>query len=189
MTAAIDALRRLYAAAEDAEYIGEAVSQLAHALQAAELAHAAGASDDEVLAALLHDVGHLCAGSDAPRMGDHGAARHEDMGADHLAALGFGEGVTERVRGHVAAKRYLVGARPDYAERLSEASRITLRHQGGPMDADERAAFEASPLYDSWLRLRSWDEAAKVEGLEVPDFDAYLPLLEAHLRRHEAAAP
>ncbi len=182
MDAAIDSLRRLYARADRADYIGEAVTQLAHALQAADLARRAGASDDEILAALLHDVGHLCAAEGEARMGDHGVAGHEDVGADHLAALGFGPDVTERVRGHVAAKRYLVTTRPDYVARLSEASRVTLRHQGGAMDDAARTAFEASDLRGSWLRLRSWDDAAKVVGLSVPDFDVYVPLLEAHLR-------
>jgi predicted HD phosphohydrolase len=186
MAAAVDALRNLYGRAERAEYIGEAVSQLAHALQAAHLARSAGACDDEVLASLLHDVGHLCAPHDAAHMGGHGVAGHEDVGADHLAGLGFAEGVTERVRGHVAAKRYLVASRPDYAERLSDASRVTLRHQGGPMDDAERSAFEASPLCHSWLRIRSWDEAAKLPGLEVPDFDAYVPLLQKHLEAAQA---
>jgi predicted HD phosphohydrolase len=179
---AVAALRRLYLRADRADYIGEAVSQLAHALQAAHLARRARAPEEEVLAALLHDVGHLCGPEDGSRMGGHGVAGHEDVGADTLAALGFGRAVVEGVRGHVAAKRYLVATRPEYAERLSAASRETLRHQGGPMDADERRAFEASPFCESWLRIRSWDEAAKVAGLEVPGFEAYVPLLEAHLR-------
>ncbi|MDJ0785227.1 MAG: phosphohydrolase [Myxococcota bacterium] len=186
----IEALRTLYQRAETSEYIGEAVSQLAHALQAAHLARASGADDAEVLSALLHDVGHLCAGSDAARMGGHGVASHEDVGADYLGALGFGPGVCERVRGHVAAKRYLVATRPDHAARLSEASRITLEHQGGPMSEPEQRAFESSPWCDSWLRLRSWDDAAKVPGLAVPGFDAYEPLLRAALvsRREDPGA-
>ncbi|HKJ24964.1 MAG TPA: HD domain-containing protein [Myxococcota bacterium] len=158
------------------------MTQRAHALQAAKLAREAGALDEEVIAALLHDVGHLCAAPGEARMGRHGVASHEDVGADHLAALGFGPGVTERVRGHVAAKRYLVATRPDYAARLSEASRATLGHQGGALNAEAQRDFEASPLRDSWLRLRAWDDAAKLVGLEVPDFESWVPLLEAHLR-------
>ena len=178
---AIDGLRRLYREAEVRDYIGEPVSQAAHALQAASLASEAGACDAEVLAALLHDVGHLCAPDEAPRMGAHGVGRHENLGADHLAALGFGPSVTELVRGHVAAKRYLVATRPDYAARLSRASAETLRHQGGPMSPAEMRAFEASPLREGWLRLRSWDEAAKRAGLVVPGFDAYEARIRAHL--------
>ena len=178
----LSSLERLYLGAEHADYIGEPISQLAHALQAAHLARAAGASDEDVIAALLHDVGHLCAPDDVDDMGGYGAAGHEDVGAAHLEALGFDEAVVERVRGHVAAKRYLVATRAAYAAKLSRASETTLAHQGGPMTRDEQRAFEASPLCDAWLRLRAWDDAAKVPGLEVPSFDAYLPLMAAHLR-------
>ncbi len=182
MDAAIDRLRRLYeGGAAHSDYIGEAISQLDHALQAAQLAASACASDEEVLAALLHDVGHLCAPLPAVRMGTHGISTHEEVGADFLATLGFASGVTERVRGHVAAKRYLVAERPGYAEALSDASRMTLMHQGGPFDAQARRAFEAAPLFAALLRLRAWDEAAKVPGLVVPDFDHYVPRLESHL--------
>ena len=182
MTNAVDALRRLYQRAAEADYIGEPVSQRAHALQAAWLARRDGAPDETLLAALLHDVGHLAAAPDAPRMGAYGARGHEVVGADWLATLGFGAAVHEPVRGHVAAKRYRVVVEPDYASRLSEASRVTLGHQGGPMSEAERRAFEASPWFEACLRLRAWDEAAKRADLEVPDFESYVPLIEAHLR-------
>ena len=165
----------------DAEYIGERVSQLEHALQAAELARAAGAPANEILAALLHDLGHLCADEHAPRMDELGVLLHEDIGADRLAELGFGPDVTELVRSHVAAKRYLVATRPGYLERLSEASLMTLRHQGGPMHDAERAAFDADPLRDAKLRIRSWDEQAKVKGLEVSELRSYAPMIDAYL--------
>jgi phosphonate degradation associated HDIG domain protein len=178
----VASLRALYRNARQSDYIGEGVSQLDHALQAAQLARAAGAADAEVLGALLHDVGHLCAPADAPSMEGLGIVAHEQFGAAHLAALGISRGVTELVRGHVAAKRYLVAVRPDYAARLSLASQGTLRQQGGPMTPDECSAFEQDPRRDALLRLRSWDDQAKVPGLEAPDFDAYVPLLEADLR-------
>lgn len=180
----VDRLVRVYDGARRADYIGEGVSQLEHALQAAELAREANAPATEVLAALLHDVGHLCApDADRMRRGAHvlGAEWHEEIGADFLAALGFGDDVTELVRGHVAAKRYLVAARPGYADRLSRASVGTLALQGGPMDARERAAFEASSRCDATLRVRAWDEAAKQPGRVVPRFDAYLLLVARHL--------
>jgi len=165
------------------DYIGEGVTQLAHALQAAALARAAGASGDEVLAALLHDVGHLCAPAAAPRMGGLGVLHHEDVGAEFLAALGFAASVTELVRGHVAAKRYLVSSDAGYVARLSAASRETLRHQGGPMEGAERRAFEALPAHRALLRVRSWDERAKQPGLAVPGLGAYAPLIVGHLLR------
>jgi predicted HD phosphohydrolase len=166
----------------DAEYIGEPVSQLEHALQAAEFARAAGAPENEILASLLHDLGHLCAADDAPRMDALGVLHHEDIGADRLADLGFRPNVTDLVRSHVAAKRYLVATRPAYLARLSTASLGTLRHQGGPMTQAERAAFDADPLRDAKLRVRSWDEQAKVQGLEVPGIRSYASMIDGHLR-------
>jgi len=175
----IDLLAR--SAADD--YIGEGVSQLEHALQAADLARSAGADDDEVLAALLHDVGHLSAPPELPRMGGLGVLRHEDVGADFLASLGLHASVTELVRGHVDAKRYLVASDRRYADRLSDASRATLAHQGGPMRDDERRAFVARPIHRALLRIRSWDERAKEPGRRVDDLGAYAPLIASHLRR------
>ena len=163
-------------------YIGEDVSQLEHALQAAAAADRAGAPDSEVIAALLHDVGHLCAGPDAPDMEGLGVADHEGIGARWLADLGFDEDVTDLVDAHVQAKRYLVATRPDYAARLSEASAGTLRQQGGPMSAAEVAAFDASPRRDARLRVRSWDEQAKVPGQDVPGLDSYRERIEGYLR-------
>jgi predicted HD phosphohydrolase len=180
--ARLDSLFALLEGARHADYIGEGVTQLEHALQAAALARAANASPHEVLAALLHDIGHLCAGPDAASMDGLGVVRHEAIGADHLAALGFAASVTELVRGHVAAKRYLVGSDAAYAARLSEASRGTLRHQGGAMNANERRAFEALPAHRAMLRLRSWDEAAKDPARRVDDLSAYAALLRDHLR-------
>lgn len=177
----IAGLLRLLENAASSDYIGEGVSQLEHALQAAQLASEASAPDAEVLAALLHDVGHLCAASDAERMRNLGVHGHEDVGADHLEALGFRPETTRLVRGHVAAKRYLVATRPSYAARLSPASTATLALQGGPMTADQCAAFEADPLHEAMLRLRSWDEAAKMRDRRVPPLSSYVPLMAEQL--------
>lgn len=180
-TARVESLLALLEQAKTSDYIGEGVSQLAHALQAAARARAAGAPVNEILAALLHDVGHLCAGPSAPNMEGLGVLRHEEVGADHLAGLGFCADVVDLVRGHVAAKRYLVGAEPGYAARLSEASRATLRHQGGPLSTSERRAFEALPHFRALLRVRAWDEAAKQRDLRVDDLSSYASLLRDHL--------
>lgn len=173
----------LLSASHAAGYIGEAVSQLEHALQAAELASRAGQPEHVVLASLLHDVGHLGV-ADAPSMDGLGAVAHEDLGADWLASLGFSSDVTELVRGHVSAKRYLVSTRPDYAARLSDASRRTLELQGGALGPEAAAALERDPRLKDMLRVRQYDDAAKVAGREVPPLDAYRGWLEAHLHRH-----
>ena len=153
-------------------YDGEPVSQLEHAAQTAELARTLQPDDPEfVLAAFLHDVGHLLpTDSAAEQMGIYGVRSHEARGAQFLRAQGFSEKICRLVEGHVAAKRYLVSTDPDYFGRLSDASKITLMHQGGMMTAEEHAAFEADPLFEQHLQLRRLDEQAKVSGGPAPDW-------------------
>ena len=156
----------------------EKVSQTDHALQCAALARAEGASDALVAAALLHDVGHLLdlagGGSYAPGVD----RRHEVTGADHLAAA-FPAAVTDPIRGHVEAMRYLCAVEPEYAAGLSVGSQRSLAVQGGPLTADEAAAFIARPGAADAVRLRRWDDAGKVLGLERPPIETYRALLES----------
>lgn len=172
----IDDLFSLLDRSSSLPYIGEAVSQLEHALQAAELAARAGSSDAIIAAALLHDIGHICQ-RDAEPMAGLGAKHHERIGAEHLASLGFGPGVTALVASHVSAKRWLVARRPEYAATLSDASRQTLVYQGGPMTEDEATRFETEPTFRDALRLRAWDEQAKVVGWSGPSLESYRALL------------
>jgi gamma-butyrobetaine dioxygenase len=86
--------------------------------------------------------------------------------------------VTEPVRLHVATKRYLCAIAPGYFDTLSEASLLTLKLQGGPMLPDEVAAFERNPYRDLAVKVRRWDEAAKVPGKKTPDFAHYRPVLQ-----------
>jgi predicted HD phosphohydrolase len=178
----VDALLALMAASADEPYIGEPVSQLEHALQCAELAVRAQAPDALVAAALLHDIGHLGARADTPRMASLGVQRHEAVGAERLRAAGFGPEVTGPVGAHVLAKRWLVLRRPSYRARLSAASLGTLAHQGGALGEAEAEAFEAAPFFKDALRVRAWDEEAKVSGWSGPDLDAYRSLLRRLLR-------
>lgn len=184
-SSATERLASLFAEAESADYVGEPVSQAEHALQAASLAQSSGDAS-LVLAALLHDVGHLCF-PDAERMGNVGVLRHEALGADFLTALGFSRRVAELVEGHVDAKRYLVATNANYAAKLSDASRTTLDYQGGAMTDAEVRAFEARADADDLLRLRAWDEAAKVPGRPVPAFEDYRELIEADLSARRLA--
>jgi len=153
-------------------YLGEPVTQLEHALQTAALAERAGAPAALVVAALLHDVGHLIAGERA----DGKDARHEDVGYRWLADR-FGAAVTEPVRLHVAAKRYLCAIEPDYVASLSAASRESLTLQGGPMPEAELGVFEATPWAPEAASLRRWDDAAKVPGRIVPGLAHYHRLI------------
>jgi gamma-butyrobetaine dioxygenase len=172
MMTIVDEILGLFARRGAATYHGEAISQTEHALQAAELAERERAPDHLVVAALLHDVGHLLDGQDedlAARGIDGG---HEEAGCGWLTRS-FGPEVTEPIRLHVAAKRYLCAVDPSYLDGLSPASRLSLSLQGGPMGAQERAAFERHPAHVDAIRLRRWDDAAKVPGLDVPGLEHY----------------
>ena len=149
------------------------VNQLQHALQCAALAEADGAPPATVLAALLHDVGHMI-----HDLGEDPAAegvddRHEVLGADWLAER-FPPAVSEPVRLHVAAKRYLCAVEPDYFGKLTDDSVRSLALQGGPMSAGEVAAFRRNPLHEEAVRLRRYDEGGKDPHGRTPDFDHYL---------------
>ena len=109
-------------------------------------------------------------------MGDFGTAGHEVLGARYLEQLGFGVRVAALVEGHVAAKRYLTFKDPEYFDRLSPASKVTLDYQGGPMTGAEASEFESNPLFSLILELRTWDEAAKVPGRPVA-LARYEPIL------------
>lgn len=166
--------------AEHQDYIGEPISQLEHALQCAKLAADYCGDKETIIAALLHDIGHLCA-NDSEKMGEYGVANHDIIGANYLRFCGMSEKICQLVLGHVQAKRYLTSVNPDYYVRLSEASKITLQMQGGPMSEEEAKSFEKDPLFHAKLLLRTWDEQAKVVGLEVPGLEAYRSLIMTHL--------
>ncbi|MBJ9974653.1 HD domain-containing protein [Pseudomonas sp. S75] len=163
----IDSLFALYERHGADDYIGEAITQLEHMSQVAQLAMDEGFDDEVVLAGFFHDIGHLCGG--VARMGGFGVAGHERIGAHYLRRCGFSERLARLVEYHVQAKRYLTLRRPGYYRCLSEASRRTLQYQGGVMSEAEADAFERDPLFSVSLRVREWDERAKQVG--VPPMD------------------
>jgi phosphonate degradation associated HDIG domain protein len=182
----VDHILRIFEERGAAQYVGEDVSQLEHALQAALFAERARGSDSLVAAALLHDFGHLL--HHLPEnAADAGIdTRHEALGQAWLSQH-FSEAVTEPVRLHVAAKRYLCATDPEYLAKLSAASVQSLALQGGPMQPDEIGALEANPFYREAVALRRFDDAAKIVGCATPTLEHYRPLLEA-LTRSSAAA-
>ena len=171
---AVEAILDFFERSGGGLYLGEQVTQLQHALQAAQLAARDGAAEALIGAALLHDIGHLMAGGEE----DHPAAdlRHEELGASWLRER-FPEEVWQPVRLHVAAKRYLCATDPGYRERLSAASLHSLRLQGGPMKGEEIREFEASPFRQAAVQLRLWDEAAKDAAADPPGISTYRELL------------
>ncbi len=179
----VDEVCELFATKGHAAYVGEPVSQLEHALQAAYHAEQADASDALVVAALLHDIGHLVhkLPEDAA---DHGIdTRHEHLGQAWLRRY-CGPEVTEPIRLHVPAKRYLCATDQQYIAGLSPASVQSLSLQGGPMSPEERSEFEQNPHCRDAVALRHWDDLAKVPGMAVPPLEHYRPRLERVL--HEA---
>jgi len=179
----------LFASHGNSDYIGEPISIAAHSLQAAALARAARPCDDEaVAAALLHDVGHLLGLEAGMEMGMDGCGvpDHEHSGAAFVRQLGLPERVARLVAAHVDAKRFLCWRDPVYMQKLSEASKTTLRFQGGPMSEEEGLAWEADPDKDTYLQMRQWDEQAKETDANVPGFKHYACLID-NLSMHGAA--
>ena len=173
----VEEILALYRTHGDGAYFGEQVSVTEHGLQAAHFAQAAGASPSLVLAALLHDIGHLV--EDVPSdLSDWTVdAGHERVGGHWLAGR-FPAAVSEPVRLHVPAKRYLLATDPDYFAKLSPASVVTLRLQGGPMSRREAARFETERYHRDAVLVRRCDDQGKVAGLETPGLLDYRTLIE-----------
>jgi gamma-butyrobetaine dioxygenase len=177
----IDHLAQLFEVGAGAQASADGLSNAAHMLQTAAAARAAGVHDALVAAALLHDVGHWLRPSQAHGKGGQGDAHHEILGAEHLAQY-FGKEVTEPVRMHVAAKRYLCAREPAHLAALSLGSTRSLELQGGPMSDAEAKRFEQSPGHQDAVSLRRWDEYGKSPSLEVPPFAKYRDLLSSLMR-------
>jgi len=168
----IDEVFALLRTGGETAYFGEPVSVLEHSLQTAWFAKKHGGDDALVAAALLHDLGHLLhsEGEDAAERGLD--TRHEDLAAEILTQH-LPNSVLDPIRLHVAAKRYLCHAEPQYLIALSTASTESLALQGGPMTATEAMAFLALPHAREAVALRRADDAAKVRGLAVPGLEGY----------------
>jgi phosphonate degradation associated HDIG domain protein len=172
----VDDILTLWERRGGSEYGGEAVTQLEHALQSAWQAEQEQAPASLIVAAFLHDVGHLLheLPTDAPDRGIDDA--HENSAGNYLKEL-FPPAVLEPIRLHVAAKRYLCAVDPAYRNQLSGPSVVSLNLQGGAMTDSEVEAFRDNPHHEAAVRLRRWDDAAKVPNLPTPSLDHFADYL------------
>jgi phosphonate degradation associated HDIG domain protein len=178
MATVADEVLAVFAKKGKTAYYGEAVSQLEHALQAAQCAEQEHASDALIVAALLHDIGHIL--EDIPEdTADMGIdAKHEEIGQQWLARR-FGKNVVEPVYLHVNAKRYLCATDAGYLGKLSPASVQSLALQGGVMTSEEVRSFEQAEFYREAISLRSWDDRAKIPGLTTRTLADYRGIINS----------
>ena len=163
-------------------FYDEAVTQLEHALQCAALATQNDASPTLITSALLHDIGHFI-------LDEHNAdvvflntdLNHEEIGAQYLEPF-FPKTITTPIRLHVPAKRYLCTTDATYYDGLSEASKMSLKLQGGVMSDVEQDGFEQIPYFRDALTLRRWDDMAKVKGLETVGLETYRDIVQQCLQ-------
>ncbi len=166
-------IRRLFDQRGGSMYGGESVTQLEHALQAASLAENAAASSATISAALLHDIGHLLhdLDDDAP---DKGVDDVHEVLANEWLIKYFPREVTEPVRLHVAAKRYLCTVESEYYDQLSEPSQVSFKLQGGALADEEVKEFEQHDLFEQIVQVRRYDDEAKIVDLATPDLEHFL---------------
>ncbi|MBL7620055.1 HD domain-containing protein [Frankia sp. AgB1.8] len=179
--AALGAVHGAFGAAAASDYLGESLTVAQHQLRTAARALAAGAAPALVAAALLHDVGHVIDLDSADALHRGEDIRHEETGAAWLERW-FGPEVTEPVRLHVEAKRYLCAVDPGYYDLLSPISKKTLAMQGGPLDGAELAAFRAGRYAEDAASVRRWDDGGKDPDAVVPPLAAYDDLLASLVR-------
>lgn len=180
----VDEIFGLYEQYGGDDYIGEPVSQLEHMCQAAQLAQSDGHDDEVVLAAFFHDIGHLCEHiMTVGQMDGYGVVDHEILAGNYLRQKGFSGKIIRLVESHVQAKRYLTFKYPDYYSQLSEASKITLEKQGGIMNNTEAELFEQDHLHLLFIKLRQWDDKAKLQHQPLPALDKFKEMAFNHLMR------
>lgn len=184
----VDFLGDIFERCGDAEYLGEPVTMAQHMLQGAWLAEKQGLDDQVVVAALLHDIGHFTSEFGTFSMEDTEDRFHEEAGAKVLEPF-FPSLVTDCVRYHVAAKRYLCATKPSYFDRLSEASIHSLNLQGGPMSAAEVAEFEKNPNLPRIIQVRYLDEAGKDPDMVTPDYWHFAPAVRRVVDAHMGKEP
>ena len=180
----IDKIFSYYEQFGAADYIGEPVSQIEHMTQAAMLAEEDGQPVEVILAALFHDIGHLiqieCRESE--RMGNYGVKNHELIAGRFLRDHGIPEPIPSLAENHVKVKKYRTYKDPEYYNKLSEGSKKSLEFQGGPMNLEEARLFEQDKLFKQSLKLRDYDDGAKIENKPIKSLEYYKNMLSEYLK-------
>ncbi|PVH28016.1 HD domain-containing protein [Pararhodobacter oceanensis] len=184
----VDFLGDIFARRGNEEYLGEPVNMGQHMLQGATIAEQNGQPEEIIVGALLHDIGHFTSEFGTFTMEDTEDRHHEDAGGAVLERF-FPTVITDCVRYHVAAKRYLCATRPSYFDRLTKASVHSLHLQGGPMTAAEVAEFEKNPNLAQIIAVRYLDDAGKIPDMVTPDFWHFAPMVQRMVDRHFDTIP
>ncbi len=181
--AVISEIKYLFFKSGNDEYFGEKVSQFEHAAQSLMLAISEEESLEMQVAAFLHDIGHLLDTDEDNAMQVYGRRDHEAAAKVWLRERGFSEKIQTVVENHVPAKRYLCYKHPSYYQGLSEASKKTMAFQGGIMTKSEAEEFENQSYFEESIRLRHWDDKAKITNIEVPSLEDCLEVVSKYLER------
>lgn len=186
MNETIDEIFQLYEDYGNNKYmIGEEVTQIEHMIQTAMIAERESAGTEIILAAFLHDIGHLLGyKNNYKQMGEFGTVDHDKLGGNYLRSKNFPEQICKLVENHVNAKRYLVTVNPYYYETLSNSSKMTLKYQGGKMNDEEMYEFDKDPLKNIYFKFRRWKERSKEINVKLNSIETYKDLMYDILYNH-----
>ena len=160
-------------------YIGENVTIAEHMIQSAMVAEKTKSKDNLICSCLLHDYGHFIVDDPDGLVKNNQDGKHEDIGYEYLKKF-FKKDIVEPIKYHVLAKRYLARDKK-YYNKLSEASKVSLKLQGGVLDSKEAKIFEKDEFFKDSIKLRKFDEAAKKIGVNIKDISEYKNLLKSSL--------
>lgn len=173
----VDFIADIFARRGAEEYLGEKVTISEHMYQAGHLAEEAGASEDIIVASLLHDIGHFT--NEFPdNAAELGIDSHHDRAGAAVVAPFFPSIVTDCIRHHVSAKRYLCAVDPDYFATLSDASILSLKLQGGPLTPEAAEKFAQNKDVEAIVQVRKWDDEAKVPKKKTESFAYFAPMVQ-----------
>tara|TARA_B100001123_G_scaffold135566_1_gene157335 strand:+ start:43 stop:579 length:537 start_codon:yes stop_codon:yes gene_type:complete len=161
-------------------YIGEKITIAEHMIQSAMIAEKLKSKDSLVCSCLLHDYGHFILDDPDELVKKNQDGEHENVGYEYLKSF-FKREVVEPIKNHVLAKRYLARNKK-YYNRLSEASIISLKLQGGTLSSKEAKSFEKEEFFKQSIKIRKFDETAKKAGIKIKDIIEYKDLLKTSLK-------